>query len=153
MKQNSSIALIIFILLMFQHPTVFAAEISKTQAIDTLPKSEEKENYDKIFTHVEIEAGPDRKKWIDHLKNKMPTAIEKAVLKNIPVGKYEVVLLLTVEKTGKISKIEIEKDPGYGLAETSIEIVRAGPPWKAGEVCGLRVRTYKKQPLVFVIEE
>ena len=153
MKQNSSIALIIFVLLMFQHPTVFSAEISKTQAIDTLPKSEVKENYDNIFTHVEIEAGPDRKKWIDHLKNKMPSAIEKAALKNIPVGKYEVVLRLTVEKTGEISKIEIEKDPGYGLAESSIEILRAGPPWKAGEVCGRWVRTYKKQPFLFVIKE
>src|SRR5688572_13886073 len=153
MKQHSSLSLIIFIILILQHLAVLSAGISKTQAIDTLPKSEVKENYDNIFTHVEIEAGPDRKKWIDHLKNKMPTAIEKAALKNIPVGKYEVVLRLTVEKTGEISRIEIEKDPGYGLAESSIEILRAGPPWKAGEVCGRRVRTYKKQPLVFVIEE
>ena len=77
MKQNSSIALIIFILLMFQHPTVFAAEISKTQAIDTLPKSEEKENYDKIFTHVEIEAGPDRKNGSNILKIKCQLLLKK----------------------------------------------------------------------------
>ena len=153
MKQLFLNSIIIFIFLMFHHLPVFSAANVKSLKTDTLPQTSEKVNRDNIFTNVEIQAAPDSKKWIDHLKQKMPTAIEKAVQRKIPAGKYEVELRLIVEKNGEISKIEIEKDPGYGLAESFIEIVRTGPQWKAGEVCGRRVRTYKKQQLVFVIEE
>ena len=149
MKQHALFSFIIFTLLIFHHTHVFSADTS--QVLDTLPTSEEKE--DKIFTHVEIQPSTDTKKWMDHLKKKMPTAIEEAVKRKIPVGKYEVELRLIVEKNGEISKIEIEKDPGFRLAESSIEIVRSGPKWKAGEVCGRRVRTYKKQPFIYVVNE
>ena len=153
MRKHSRYSFIIFILLMFHQLTVLSAENSKTQAIDTLPKSTDKEKEDHIFTNVEIQAAPDNKKWIDHLKKNSPTAIEKAILKKIPAGKYEVVLRFAVEKNGEIGKIEIEKDPGYGLAESSIEILRTGPKWKPGESCGRYLRSYKKQPFIYVIEE
>jgi protein TonB len=149
MKQHSRISFIIFILVMFHHTDVFSAD--NRQVSDTLPKSEENEEH--IFTNVEIQASPDMKKWRDHLIKKMPTAIEKATLRKIPAGKYEVELRLLIEKNGDISKIEIEKDPGYGLAEASIEIIRSGPKWKAGESCGRRLRSYKKQPFIYVIKE
>ena len=149
MKQHSRISFFIFILLMFHHKHVFSAD--NRQVLDTFPKSQE--NGDHIFTKVEIEAAPDTKKWIDHLKKKMPTAIEKATQRKIPAGRYEVELRLIVEKSGEISKIEIEKDPGYGLAEASIEIVRSGPKWNAGENGNRKLRSYKKQPFIYIIKE
>jgi protein TonB len=136
---------------LFQIPC-YCSENIPVIVCDTIPKTN-KLKEDNVFTNVEIQAGPDSKKWIDHLKKTSPVAIEEAIQKKIPVGRYEVELLLTVEKTGEISKIEIEKDPGYGLAEASIKIVRTGPKWKPGESCGRHLRSYKKQPFIYVIEE
>lgn len=108
---------------------------------------------EKVFEEVEIEASVDILQWRLHLEKNLLAPIEKAAKKGMKAGQYIVNVRFLVERDGSISDVRALNDPGYGLAEASVKVVRTGPKWKAGEQNGRKVRSYHTQPLTFVISE
>jgi periplasmic protein TonB len=108
---------------------------------------------EKIFNEVEVEASVDVFQWRAHLGKNLMAPIEKAAKKGMKAGQYTVNVRFLVERDGSISDVKALNDPGYGLADASVNVVRTGPKWKAGEQNGRKVRSYHTQPLTFVIQE
>lgn len=69
------------------------------------------------------------------------------------VGQYTVNVRFLVEKDGSISDVKAVDDPGYGLADASVKVVKTGPRWWPGVYEGKIVRSYHTQPITFVINE
>lgn len=112
-----------------------------------------KEDENKIFTKVEIEAQVDQKQWIRHLQTQLQRYIEDAASGGMDPGTYTVQVKFLVEKDGSIADVQALNDPGYGLGKGAVEVVKKGPRWKPGIQNGKPVRSYHTQPITFVIQE
>jgi protein TonB len=122
----------------------------------TLPQSKEsiKDSQDvKAFESVEIEPSVNIAAWRSHLQKKLLPYINKASNKGMKPGIYTVSVRFLVEKDGSISEAESLDDPGYGLADAAVKVVKSGPRWTAGELNGKKVRSYHTQPISFAITE
>ena len=120
-----------------------------TKGQDTDSKKEK----DVIFTKVEQEARVDQSEWRNHLLENLVPVIDSAVQRGIRPGRYTVLVRFIVEKNGTISDVHATNDPGYGLAEGAVMVVRSGPKWKPGQQNKRKVRSYHTQPINFVITE
>lgn len=110
-------------------------------------------NDDPTIEKAEVEAYVDLMAWRQHLEKNLQKPIEKAAKKGMKTGYYIVLVRFLVEKDGTMSDVKALNDPGYGLAEASVKVLKAGPLWVAGELNGKKVRSYHTQPLTFVISE
>jgi hypothetical protein len=106
-----------------------------------------------IFKSVEIEPTVDKDLWTAHLQIQLQPAIDKALKQNMPEGIYTVPVRFVVEKNGSVTDITALTDPGYGLKEASIKAVQTGPAWKPGSLHGKLVRSYKVQPITFIVRK
>jgi protein TonB len=105
------------------------------------------------LSKVDIEASVNPSWWRRHVNNQLDRYIEDAVSSGISPGTYTVNVRFVVEKDGSINGIKALNDPGYGLAQGAMEIVKIGPKWTPGERYGSKVRSYRIQPITFVIQE
>jgi protein TonB len=62
------------------------------------------------------------------------------------------VVQFIVDKNGKISDVEALTMKGTKLAELCVNAVRKGPNWTAAESNGIKVKAWRKQPVVFRID-
>ena len=107
---------------------------------------------DVIFQKVEIESEfPGGNKafsefLMKHLKASVPSD------KKAPKGKYTVVIKFIVDKTGNLSSIFSETNPGYGTEAEAIRVMKLSPKWKPAVQNGVVVNSVKRQPITFVVE-
>ncbi|HUC79542.1 MAG TPA: energy transducer TonB [Flavisolibacter sp.] len=125
---------------------------AQSNAIDTAAKTQTTGD-EKIFEKVEIEASVNMQAWRKHLESNLLHYIENAANRNMKAGVYTVNIRFLVEKNGSISDVKALNDPGFGLAQGAVRVVRTGPKWTAGEVNGMKVRSYHTQPITFMIQE
>lgn len=69
-----------------------------------------------------------------------------------PAGTYTVVVSFIVDKTGSISDITAETDPGYGTKEEALKLIKKGPKWVPAEKDGQKVIYRHKQSIEFVVK-
>jgi protein TonB len=112
-----------------------------------------KEDENKIFHKVEIEATVDSKQWIRHLQSQLTRYIEDAAANGMDPGSYTVQVRFLVEKDGSIADVQSLNDPGFGLGKAAVDVVKKGPKWTAGIQNGKPVRSYHTQPITFVVQE
>ncbi len=110
-----------------------------------------KEDVNKIFEKVEIEASVNVGRWRAHLERNLIKYIEDAVYAGMQPGKYTVSVRFLVERDGAIGQVTALNDPGFGLAQGAVQVVKTGPKWNPGEQNGRKVRSYHTQPVTFVI--
>ncbi len=70
-----------------------------------------------------------------------------------PIGKYTVMVVFRVEANGTISNIYVENDPGFGIAEEAMRVIKKAPIWKPANQNGRLVASTKKQAITFVVNE
>ena len=127
-------------------PLFFTLIISAQVIID----KKEKEDEDKVFTKVNIEAHTNEKAWASHI-NKY-TQLPDSVSKNIPAGTYKVSVQFVIDVHGNIGQIKALDDPGYGLAKIALNAVSSYEgEWKPANQCGRNVKAYRKQLIVFIV--
>ena len=108
---------------------------------------------DKIFTAVEIEAGfpGGQDAWANYLRNTLNG--------NLPVdngataGKYTVIVKFVVSKDGSVSDIKCENDPGFGMCEEAVRVIKKTKNWTPAIQNGQHVNAYRRQPVVFLVED
>ncbi len=71
---------------------------------------------------------------------------------NSPAGKYTVIIKFIVNKDGTLDDIKAEHNPGYGMAEEGIRVLKKSPKWAPAIQYGRYVRAYRRQPITFFIE-
>ncbi len=107
---------------------------------------------DKIFTKVEIGPHTDLPKLTRYIK--MNVELPDSVTAKIPAGTYKAEVEFVIDTHGYMGQLKLTKDPGYELGERAMDIMRKYQgKWQPASQCGRQVKSYLKQPIVFVILE
>ena len=125
------------------------------KASDPLIKTEpiaEVEDENKIFSKVEIEATFPGGEigWLNYLQKNLNANI--AIDNGAKKGMYSVIVKFTVKKDGSLSDITCENDPGYGMCNEAIRVIKKGPKWNPSTQNGRYVNAYRRQPVSFLVE-
>ena len=128
-----------------------APPVEKSTGVVEAPKVEE--DYDKVFTVVQIPAEfpGGTSAWSRYLERNLNRDIP--VENGAPPARYTVVVAFTVSKTGAISDVAAENDPGYGTKAEAIRVITKGPSWKPAVQNGRNVIYRHKQAVTFVVSE
>jgi periplasmic protein TonB len=108
------------------------------------------EDYDKTFTKVEVPAefpgGLDG--WRRYLERNLqyPDAAQENGTQGV------VKVQLVVDREGGISEVVALNDPGDGLAEEAVRIIKKGPKWKPAEQNGRKVTYRFVQTITFQLQ-
>lgn len=123
-----------------------SATIRENKIPDTLPVIE-----GEVFRKVEVEADypGGQKGWSDYL-NKNLKYPQEAINKEI---QGTVVAQFIVNIDGKVSGVKIFKSDNKILNEEVIRIIKNSGDWIPAMQNGQKVRSYKRQPLVFKLEK
>ena len=110
-------------------------------------------DYDHEFGVVQIQAHfpGDIGAWTKFLQKNLNSDLP--VQNGAPAGIYTVVVSFVVDKTGVISDVQAENDPGYGTKEEAIRAIRKGPNWIPAEQNGRKVIYRQKQSISFRVSE
>ncbi len=130
---------------------VVAPPVEKGTGVVEAPKVEE--DYDKVFTVVQIAAEfpgglPAWSKYLERNLNR-----DLPVENGAPPGKYTVIVSFIVSKTGDISDVSAENDPGYGTKAEAIRVITKGPKWKPAVQNGRNVIYRHKQSITFQVSD
>lgn len=106
---------------------------------------EKKEDPDKIFTKVEIEAsfpgGPGA--WQRYVTRAIQADIDE--FSESDYGTC--VVRFIVDKTGTVSDVQATTMKGTKLAEVAVNAIRKGPKWTPAQQNGRQVNAYRLQPV------
>jgi protein TonB len=128
-------------------PVVEQSGTGKVEA----PKEEE--DYNKVFTVVQIPAEYPGgiAAWNKYLERNLNS--NAPIDNGAPAGRYTVVLSFIVDKTGGISDINAENDPGYGTKEEAVRVLKKGGGWKPAVQNGRNVIYRHRQSITFQVSE
>jgi protein TonB len=113
---------------------------------------EKKEDENKIFEKVEIEATfkGGESAWRKYLeRNLNPSA---PVDNGAPEGMYTVYVQFVVSKDGSISDVKALTKHGYGMEAEAVRVIKKGPAWTPAIQNGRSVNAYRKQPITFQVQ-
>ncbi|MEP7374869.1 MAG: energy transducer TonB [Chitinophagaceae bacterium] len=113
---------------------------------------EKKEDENKIFEKVEIEASfkGGESAWRKYLeRNLNPSA---PVDNGAPEGLYTVYVQFVVSKDGSISDVKALTNHGYGMEAEAVRVIKKGPSWTPAIQNGRSVNAYRKQPITFQVQ-
>ena len=107
----------------------------------------------KIFTKVEVEASypGGESAWRNYLM--------KTLNGNTPVdngagaGTFTVIVKFVVSKDGSLSDVSCENDPGFGMCQEAIRVIKKTKQWVPAIQNGRNVNAYRRQPITFLVEE
>lgn len=106
---------------------------------------EKKEDEDKVFTKVEIEASfpGGASAWTRYVTK----AIEANQDEFTESDYGTCVVKFIVDKSGKVSDVEATTMKGSKLAEVATNVIRKGPNWVPAQQNGRQVNAYRLQPV------
>jgi periplasmic protein TonB len=110
---------------------------------------EQKEDPNKIFEKVEIEASfkGGESAWRKYLERNLNANVP--VDNGAPEGTYTVYVQFVVSKDGKISDVKALTNHGYGMEKEAVKVIEKGPPWTPAIQNGRQVNAFRKQPITF----
>lgn len=111
------------------------------------------EDYEKEFKTVQIEAkfpgGPGE--WRKYLERNLNN--NTAADNGAGTGDYTVVVSFLVDKSGNISEVKAENNPGFGTADEAVRVIKRGPKWTPAVQNGRNVIYRQKQSITFRVNE
>lgn len=125
--------------------------ITKNESVEVDEKTTTKDDDNVIFEKVEKEAefpgGFD--KWKEYLQRKLDSNIP--VENGAPSGLYRVEIQFIVDNSGNISNVDPMTNYGYGMEQEASKIIKNGPNWIPAIQNGIKVKSYKRQIIIFQI--
>lgn len=120
-----------------------------TQVVE-VPKKEDDEG--KIFTKVEVEAGfpGGDAAWRNYLSKSLNTEVPAD--NGAGEGNYTVIVKFVVSKDGSVSEVSCENDPGYGICQEAIRVIKKTKNWTPAIQNGRNVNAYRRQPITFSVQ-
>ena len=119
-----------------------------TQIVEV--KKDDDEN--KIFNKVEVEAafpGGDAA-WRNYLTKNLNGSVP--VDNGASEGTFTVIVKFVVSKDGSLSEISCESDPGFGMCQEAIRVIKKTKNWTPAIQNGRNVHAYRRQPITFLVE-
>lgn len=110
---------------------------------------EQKEDPNKIFEKVEIEASfkGGESAWRKYLERNLNANVP--VDNGAPEGTYTVYVQFVVSKDGSISDVKALTNHGYGMEKEAVKVIQKGPAWTPAVQNGRSVNAFRKQPITF----
>ncbi|MDE3214458.1 MAG: energy transducer TonB [Bacteroidota bacterium] len=104
-----------------------------------------KEDEDKVFTKVEIEASfpGGAEAWTRYVTRAIQNDIDEFTDQDYGTC----IVKFIVDKTGKVSSVEATTMKGTKLAEVAVNAIRKGPNWIPAQQNGRYVNAYRLQPV------
>jgi periplasmic protein TonB len=126
---------------------IIAAPVEEpgTGVIET-PKKDDEEG--KIFTSVQVEAAYDGD-WNNFLKRNLNPDVPAE--NGAEEGTYTVIVKFVVSKDGSLSDISCENDPGHGICQEAIRVIKKTKNWIPAIQNGRNVNAYRRQPITFSV--
>ena len=122
---------------------------------DSSEKKGEENNSEALYSCiflVEPSAHPDFATWSKYLQDNLE--LDSAEVSKIPAGNYTVIIQFAVEADGRLTELKLVKKPGFGLGEKVLKVFdNYRGRWAPAEQSGKPVKSYRKQPITFIIEE
>ncbi len=116
---------------------------------------EEKKDDDdnRIFEKVEIEAEfpGGLAAWKKFLEKNLRGDV--ATENGAPAGQYTVWVQFVVDKEGNVSDVKALTNHGYGMEDEAVRVIKKGPQWKPAVQNGRNVKAYRRQPVIFQIDD
>ncbi len=107
----------------------------------------------KIFTKVEVEAaypGGDAA-WRNYLLKTLNGSVP--VDNGAGAGTFTVIVKFVVSRDGSLSDVTCENDPGFGMCQEAIRVIKKTKTWTPAIQNGRNVNAYRRQPITFLVEE
>jgi hypothetical protein len=100
---------------------------------------------------IEKDAQVDINHWKDYLAENLE--LDSLAQDTIPAGIYRLTAQILIGKSGCIEQVKIIDDPGYGLGIRVVKVISSYQQWVPAEMNGRRVKAYRKQPIIFMVEK
>ncbi len=128
------------------------APIVESKGTGIIKAPSQEDDKEVIFTVVQIPAQfpGGLPAWTRYLQTHLNSSLP--VENGAPPAKYTVVVSFIVDKTGKISDVQAENDPGYGTKEEAIRVIKKGPDWTPAVQNGRNVVYRHKQGITFDVQ-
>jgi protein TonB len=129
---------------------IVAPPVETKSAGDVIAPKVVEEDYDKVFTKVEnpAEFPGGQGEWTRYLQKNL--RYPDGAIDNGTQGVVRVQFI--VDREGNISEVQSLNDPGDGLAEEAVRIIKKGPKWKPAEQNGRKVIYRHIQAITFRLE-
>jgi protein TonB len=110
-------------------------------------------DFNEIFPTVQIEAQfpGGVKEWNKFLERTLNTDIP--IENGAPAGRYTVHVSFLVDKEGYVSDIQALNDPGYGIADEAVKVIKKSKQWVPAIQNGNKVIYRQTQSITFVVNE
>jgi protein TonB len=129
---------------------IVAPPVETKSAGEVIAPKVVEEDYEKIFTKVEnpAEFPGGQSEWTRYLQKNL--RYPDNAIDNGTQGVVRVQFI--VDREGNISEVQSLNDPGDGLAEEAVRIIKKGPKWKPAEQNGRKVIYRHIQAITFRLE-
>lgn len=112
------------------------------------PKVSEEPALEKVDQIAEFPGGA--KAWLRYVEREIQKYIDELTDAQFS-GTVEVQFI--VDRNGKVSDVKALTNPGTKLAEIAVKAIQNGPNWIPAVNNGKTVKSYRKQPVTFRLEE
>ena len=124
----------------------------KYSVSDSLPDTSGLENVFGCVFEIDDEPLPNWEAWTNFLKYSLE--LDSVAVDTIPSGAFTVLAQFVIDEKGKLGEVSILKDPGYGLGKRVLHVLSGYKGhWKPAIQNNKLVRSIRRQPITFVIEE
>ena len=107
---------------------------------------------DNSFTICGPDASIDLKEWQKYLHDNL--VLDSISVDTIPAGTYITFIQFVIDERGKITDVSITKDSGYGLGQRTANVIsQYKGRWKPAQGNEYPVKSYRRQPVTFIVEE
>ena len=132
---------------------VIASPMNNSTVGNSVTKSDDSEDYEKTFIHVQIIAqfpgGMDA--WKKYLERNLNAGLPAE--NGAQSGKYTVLVSFVVDSEGNISEVKAENNPGFGTDAEAIRIIKKGPKWQPAIQNGRKVAYRVNQQVTFLVDD
>ncbi|MCH5721367.1 energy transducer TonB [Niabella hibiscisoli] len=90
-----------------------------------------------------------RGSWLNHVQRNLNMRVP--VNNGAPYGTYTVVIGFVINTDGSLTDFSKLTDMGYGMEEETIRVIKKSGRWIPALLNEKAVRSYRKQPLTFLI--
>lgn len=121
------------------------------KGITVAPKKDD-EDYSKIFTKVEIESQypGGNPAWSRFLNKNLANNYPPEAVDNLIQGRVEIMFI--VDSLGNVSNVQAVSGPKE-LWDAAIKVIKKSGKWEPAEQNGRKVHSYKRQPIIFKLQD
>jgi hypothetical protein len=126
--------------------------VFKNASFAQMPTVNQNQDVGKLYMNPQIAPSfpGGEEAWQDFVAFNLDTSL--LVKNGAPAGTYTVTVSFIVGMNQVVSDVVCKNDPGYGMCQEAIRLIKKSGKWKPGVQDRRKVNGFKLQPIVFRIK-